>query len=146
MASELEQPADGEGPAMTWTNHPYRERPTTSAIVTLAVVGSWWLGWHLVGWFGFGLAVVLTLSALGPYLFPSFYRVDSSGASARTLWQTRHVTWDELGGYDVYPDAIQLVLDSASLRARVQKGLLLPTANCDAASLRALVEHYLPTE
>ena len=146
MDTELERPAASEEPALTWQSHPYRERPRTSAVVTLAVLASWWLGWHLVGWFGFALAVVLTLSALGPYIFPTVYRVDSSGASARTLWQTRRFAWGELGGYDVYPDAIQLVLDSASLRARVQKGLLLPVANCDATTLRALIEHYLPTE
>lgn len=133
-------------PALRWKHHPFRERPTTSVLVVAGMIFSWWLGWHLVGEYGFLLALFATVAALGPYLFPTVYVLDSSGARSSTLWQMRRFDWEEFSGYDIYGDAVQLVLDPHSLRNRVQKGLLLPIAGVDRERLLSTVEHYLPTE
>jgi hypothetical protein len=133
-------------PTLTWRHHPFVERPRTSALVTAGLLASWWLGWHLLGPFGLVLAVFATVSPLGPYLFPTEYRVGPEGPSARSLWQTRRFRWDEFVGYDVYADAVQLVLDPHSLRNRVQKGLLLPLGGVGRERLLPVLEHYLPTQ
>lgn len=133
-------------PTLTWRNHPFVERPWASALVCLAVLVSCWLGWHLLGAAGVGLVLVFILLSLGPYIFPTTYTLGPEGAAERRVWQTRTFRWDDFEGYDVYRDAVQLVLDPHPLRNRVQKGLLLPLSGADRDQLLAVVEHYLPTE
>ena len=137
--------AEPEAPSLLWRTHPFVQRPRTSVLVCAGMAASWWLGWHLLGAFGLLLAIFATVLPLGPYLFPTEYSVGPDGAAERRFWQVRRFTWDELGGYDLYRDAVQLVLDSRSLRSRVQKGILLPLAGTDRERLLEVIERYLPT-
>jgi hypothetical protein len=133
-------------PSIAWREHPFVQKPRTSVLVCAGMLVSWWFGWHLLGSGGLLLALLGTLLPLGPYLFPTDYTVGPAGAAERRFWQARRFTWDELEGYDVYRDAVQLVLDPLSVRNRVQKGILLPLRGTDRERLIAVIEHYLPTE
>jgi hypothetical protein len=133
-------------PRLTWRDHPFARRPRASVLVCAAMALSWWLGWRLLGAAGVVLAAFGTILPLGPYLLPTEYTLGPDGAAERRLWQWRRFRWDELVGYDVYRDAVHLVLDPRSLSNRVQKGLLLPLAGTDRDRLLAVIEHYLPAE
>ncbi len=132
-------------PSLAWREHPFMQRPRTSVVVCAGLAVSWWLGWHLLGGGGLLLAMAGTVLPLGPYLFPTDYTVGPEGAAERRFWQVRRFAWDELDGYDLYRDAVHLVLSGGTLRNRVQKGIVLPLAGTDRERLLAVIDHYLPT-
>lgn len=91
---------------LSWTSHPARRRPDQLALVAAVVLLSAWvvlvtLRSPLLAL----LAVVILVVAVGPFLFPTHYRLDERGVEQRRLLGRRFRPWSELRRLQVGPGA-----------------------------------------
>lgn len=80
-----------------WTAHPAKRRPQDLFLVGAVVLLSMWavlvtLESPLLT----GLAGVILLVSVAPFLVPTHYRLDDDGVEARRLWTCRRRVWREL--------------------------------------------------
>jgi hypothetical protein len=92
--------------ALTWTSHPARRRPDQLALVAAVVLLS---AWAVLVTLGSGflavLAVVILVTAVSRFLFPTHYRLDDDGIEQRGLVSRRFRPWSELRRVQVGPGA-----------------------------------------
>lgn len=137
------EPQAGSEERLTWTVHPFAERPLVSLAVVAAMAVSWALGDYLLGPAGLLVAVLGTVSPLAPFLFPNEYTLTSEGVNVRIVLPSGVKPWDRFIGYTVYPDGVLLAYDPSVLRNRINKGVFLRFAGNREAVL-AFVERHLP--
>ncbi|MBE3590159.1 MAG: hypothetical protein IMW98_04980 [Firmicutes bacterium] len=110
---------------LSWTVHPFMERPLVSLAVLAAMAVSWAFGHYLLGPAGLLVAVLGTVSPLAHYLFPNEYTLTDEGVSVRVVLPSGVKPWDRFIGYTVYPDGVLLAYDPSVLRNRIHKGVFL---------------------
>ncbi len=85
------------GMEVRWTAHPAKRRPQDVFLVLAVVLVSMWavlvtLDSPLLS----GLAGVILLVSVAPFLVPTHYLVDDDGVEARRLWTRRRRGWTDL--------------------------------------------------
>ncbi|HUG93406.1 MAG TPA: hypothetical protein VML55_21385 [Planctomycetaceae bacterium] len=89
--------AESDGQTIVWRVHPARERPV-ALVAALAVIAA--LAWLAAEWmeqWGWGVfAAVFLIGVLNRFFFPSEYRIDAVGVSARHALARQRLRWSEI--------------------------------------------------
>src|SRR5262245_19399268 len=80
-----------------WTAHPARRRPQDEFLVAAVVLlSAWAVGATLDSPLLAGLAGVLLVASVAPFLLPTHYVLDDDGVEARRLWTRKRRAWRDL--------------------------------------------------
>jgi hypothetical protein len=131
---------------VSWTAHPARKRPQDILLVAGVVLMSAWavlitLESPLLA----GLAIVILLVAVAPFLLPTRYTLDDDGVEERRLWTRKRRAWSDLrrlqigkGAALVSPFARQSWLDK-------RRGVLLYLDGADRERVVAILRERIVT-
>lgn len=89
--------AETQPDVLTWRVHPARERPGVTVLAVAAVGAAAWASADLMGnlwWAAF--AVGFLLLTLHGYFLPTEFRIDAEGVSARWLFSTAKIGWNDI--------------------------------------------------
>jgi hypothetical protein len=89
-----------------WTAHPARRRPQDVFLVAAVVmVSAWAVLVALDSPFLAGLAALILVLSVAPFLVPTHYRLDDDGVEERRLWTRKRRAWSDLRRLQVGPGA-----------------------------------------
>jgi hypothetical protein len=127
-----------------WRAHPARERPGATLVLVSVLAGI------LVSvWLAFADPVLLLLStailgaSLSPWFFPTTFRLDATGASARRAGMSRVRRWEEIRGVHVDRHGATLSPFAKTSWLEPYRALRLLFSG-NRAEVVALLEEYLP--
>ena len=89
-----------------WTAHPARRRPQDIFLVAAVVlVSAWAVLVTLESPLLAGLAALILVVSVAPFLLPTHYRLDDDGIEERRVFTTRRRAWSELRRVQLGPGA-----------------------------------------
>jgi hypothetical protein len=132
--------------SLEWSVFPFLQYPGRSVLaVFLVFLSGVIIGFAAGHWF-FGVlgAIVLVLS-LYNHFFPSYYRLDESGAEVRVLFSKRRRDWDFFRSY--YADRIGVMLSTFMYASRLDsfRGMNLRFSKENREAIISFVKERLPT-
>lgn len=149
--SEIEEDGeDGEevsggSRSLEWSVYPLIAYPGRSALAVFLVILSGVLIGIAAGYWFFGaLGAVILILSLYNHFFPSYYRLDGSGAEVRVLFARRRRGWDYFRSY--YADRMGVMLSTFTYASRLDsfRGMNLRFSKENRGEVIGFVEKYLP--
>jgi hypothetical protein len=142
--SSKSKASDGLG-YLEWSVLPFVQYPGRSALAVFLVSLSGVLIGYAAGYWVFGVigAVILVLS-LYNHFFPSYYRLDESGAEVRVLFSERRRGWDFFRSY--YADDIGIMLSTFTYASRLDsfRGMNLRFSKENREAVIGFIKERLP--
>jgi len=131
--------------SLEWSAYPLLAYPGRSALAVLLVLLSGVLVGIAAGyWFVGALGAVILIMSLYNHFFPSYYRLDGSGAEVRVLLAKRRRGWDYFRSY--YADTTGVMLSTFTYASRLDsfRGMNLRFSKENRDEVIGFVKKYLP--
>ncbi|UCE26333.1 MAG: hypothetical protein JSW52_08205 [Candidatus Coatesbacteria bacterium] len=140
-----EAAASGAPRSLEWSVYPLLAYPVRSIFAVILVLLSGVLVGVAAGyWFVGVLGAAILVLSLYNHFFPSYYRLDGSGAEVRVLFAKRRRGWDYFRSY--YADKMGVMLSTFTYASRLDsfRGMNLRFAKENRDDVIDFVEYYLP--
>jgi hypothetical protein len=131
--------------SVEWSVFPLVKYPgRTVFAVFLVIVSGVAIGYAAGYWF-FGVAgAAVLVASLYNHFFPSYYKLDASGAEVRVLFSRRKRDWDYFRSY--YADRMGVMLSTFTYASRLDsfRGMNLRVSDDNREEVVDFLKRYLP--
>jgi len=135
----------GDSRSLEWSVYPLIMYPGRSTLaVFLVLLSGVLIGIAAGHWFFGALGSVILILSLYNHFFPSYYRLDGSGAEVRVLLARRRRGWDYFRSY--YADRMGVMLSTFTYASRLDsfRGMNMRFSKENRDEVIGFVEKYLP--